>query len=230
MVSLSFLLSTHNALFGVGFLQVFNPVGKWRIAGATQNIYKCLGAMFDMIVTITGMPGSGKTTIGRALARKLGCKFLSIGTLRGEMAQQRGMTIDELNRLGEQQRWTDEEVDTLQQRLGMLNSDLVVDGWVSYHFIPHSFKVWLDVDPDEAARRVYADQRPDEPHHERVEDVGRMLTQRFEHSVKRYRHHYGIELTPDEGFDLRLDTTHLAPDQAVERIVEALGPKIQRNP
>ena len=53
-----------------------------------------------MIITISGIPGSGKTTVGRMLAEKLGYKFYSIGDLRGKMAMERGMTIDQLNELG----------------------------------------------------------------------------------------------------------------------------------
>ena len=38
-----------------------------------------------MIITISGLPGSGKSTIGKMLAKKLGYKFYSMGDLRGKI-------------------------------------------------------------------------------------------------------------------------------------------------
>ncbi len=39
-----------------------------------------------MIITIAGMPGSGKTTVAKILADKLNLKRYSMGDLRGKMA------------------------------------------------------------------------------------------------------------------------------------------------
>ncbi|MCX6741353.1 MAG: AAA family ATPase, partial [Candidatus Parcubacteria bacterium] len=46
-----------------------------------------------MIITLSGKPGSGKTTVAKILAEKLGYKFYSTGDLRGQMAMKRGLTI-----------------------------------------------------------------------------------------------------------------------------------------
>jgi len=54
-----------------------------------------------MIITISGLPGSGKTSVGKLIAERLGYEFLSIGDLRGSFASKKGLTIDELNKLGE---------------------------------------------------------------------------------------------------------------------------------
>ncbi|MBU0540313.1 AAA family ATPase, partial [Patescibacteria group bacterium] len=67
-----------------------------------------------MIITISGVPGSGKTTVAKILAERLGMKFYSMGDLRGKMATERGLTIDELNKLGETEAFTDNDVDTYQ--------------------------------------------------------------------------------------------------------------------
>ena len=51
-----------------------------------------------MIITISGKPGAGKTTVGKAVAARLGLEFYSMGDLRGKMASDRGLTIDELSK------------------------------------------------------------------------------------------------------------------------------------
>jgi len=71
-----------------------------------------------MIVTIAGTPGSGKSTVVKKVAEALGYRMISTGDLRGQVAQERGMTIDELNALNEE--WTHRIVDDQVKR----NSDV----------------------------------------------------------------------------------------------------------
>ncbi len=91
-----------------------------------------------MIITISGLPGSGKSTVGKILAKKLGYEFMSLGDLRGKIAIDRGITIDELNHLGEKEGWTDKEVDDYQREYGKTHDNLVVEGRLSFYFIPRS--------------------------------------------------------------------------------------------
>ena len=51
-----------------------------------------------MQITIGGMPGSGKSTIGKMLAKSLGYKYYSIGEIRRELAQKRGLTMERVKR------------------------------------------------------------------------------------------------------------------------------------
>ena len=71
-----------------------------------------------MIITISGRAGSGKSTIGKLLAGKIGYRFYSIGSLRRELASKLGFTIQELNKLREEQDFTDKQVDDYQKALG----------------------------------------------------------------------------------------------------------------
>jgi predicted kinase len=43
-------------------------------------------------VVVTGVPGSGKTTLGSALAKELGARFLSLDTIKGEL-HERDVTL-----------------------------------------------------------------------------------------------------------------------------------------
>ena len=89
-----------------------------------------------MIITISGAPGSGKTTVARLLAKKLGYRHYSIGDLRGEIALRKGITIDELNKLGEKDPSSDREVDEYLESLGKKEDNLVIDCRMGFHFIP----------------------------------------------------------------------------------------------
>ncbi|MBI3115058.1 MAG: cytidylate kinase family protein [Candidatus Kerfeldbacteria bacterium] len=181
-----------------------------------------------MIVSISGKPGSGKSTIAERLAKALGVPRYYIGGLRRKMAADRGLTLEQLNALGERDDWTDRDVDEYQRELGRQELSFVIEGRTSFHFIPHSFKVFLDVEAVEGARRIFATfergERPPEAANVRtLEDCEAMLARRIASDVKRYQQHYGIEDIYDRRhYDFVLDTTGLPPDQVFERVLDAV--------
>lgn len=175
-----------------------------------------------MIITISGLPGSGKSTIGKMLAQKLGYKYYSIGDLRGKLALERGLTIDELNALGEKEDWTDKEVDNYQRELGQSQDNFVMDGRLAFHFIPQAFKIFLTVDPAAAAQRVFQTPRPDEERASSPEELQKHMAQRIQSDKRRYQKYYGLSLDDLTQFDVVLDTTRLTPDQIIARLLSVL--------
>lgn len=178
-----------------------------------------------MIIAISGFPGSGKSSAGRLLAKKLGYKFYSIGDLRGKMAMERGLTIDQLNEIGKKERWTDMDPDRYQEQLGKKEDNFVIDSWLGFHFIPHSVKIFLKVDPRVGAERIFRDQRPDEPRQETAPGVRRMIEKRMEDSRVRYRKYYDIDPYDMKNYDLVIDTTKIPKGQVIEKIMEFLRKK-----
>ncbi|MDP3793250.1 MAG: cytidylate kinase family protein [Candidatus Uhrbacteria bacterium] len=183
-----------------------------------------------MIFTISGVPGSGKTSVGKILAKRLGMKFYSMGNLRGKMAIERGLTIAELNTLGETDPITDTTVDEYQKELGEKEDGFIVEGRLSWHFIPHSVKILLLCEPAESARRIFESRRSqngeqsDEPPYKSVEDARQKLNARLASDHLRYQKHYGIKNYLDAThYDVVLDTTrNERPEQTVEQILSAL--------
>ena len=178
-----------------------------------------------MIITLSGHSGSGKSSTGRMLAKKLGYKFYSIGDLRGKMAMEKGLTIDQLNEIGKREEWTDRDPDKFQEKLGREEDDFVMDSWVGFHFIPHSVKVFLKVDPKIAAERIFRDQRPDEARQRTEADVREMIEKRMKESRARYRKYYNVDIYDMKNYDLVIDTTKIHKDEVIEKIMEFLRKK-----
>jgi len=175
-----------------------------------------------MIITISGKPGAGKTTVGRILAEQLGYKFYSIGEFRGEMAQKLGFTIDELNKIGEKNFWTDQRADEFQKKIGETENDVIIDGWIAFHFIPNSFKVFLDVDPKVSARRVFIDQRPDEEYLDNEKKVLKQLQERLKETRKRFLKYYQVDFLDKSHYDLIINTSKIPPEEVVKIIREKI--------
>lgn len=173
-----------------------------------------------MIVTISGNPGAGKTTTAKLLAKKLGYKHISMGDLRGRIAMKHNMTIDELNEIGKKEIWTDKEADDELIRMGKEEDNLIIDTWIGYHFVPNSVKIFLKVDPQVGAERIFKNQRPDEPKKETIEEVKEMVAKRVEDSNSRYKKYYNINFLDKSNYDLIIDTTHLTVEGVIGKILE----------
>lgn len=177
-----------------------------------------------MIITLGGLPGAGKSTIKNLLALELGLKAYSMGDMRGEMAKARGLNIDQLNDLGLTDASTDNEVDEFQKTLGEDQDDFVIDGAMSWYFIPHSKKVFLAVDPQVAAERIFADRqdnpnRTDEPEYSSIENTKQALTARAAHNDARYQKWYGASYLDPRNYDLVIDTTTRTTDEVLKQIL-----------
>lgn len=175
-----------------------------------------------MIISISGRPGSGKSTIGKMLAKKLGYDYISVGDLRGEIASEKGMTIDELNELGLEQSWTDKEVDKKTEELGKTKDNLVVDGRMAWYFIPDSIKVFFDVDLNIAAERIFKNQRPDEKPVESIREMKQVLSNRMENTQKRLKKWYGVNYLNFSNYDILIDTTGQSPESVLEKLLLAI--------
>ena len=182
-----------------------------------------------MIISLSGDPGSGKSTVAKLLSERLGYKRYSMGDLRGRAAVERGITIDQLNALGENDPTTDSMVDEYQMELGKSEDDFIVDGRLSWHFIPQSFKVMLRCDALEAGRRIYeakkakAAGREDEIPYKSPEDAAEKLAARVASDNRRYAKYYGVDATDEKNYDLVVNTTnHKRAEETVEDILKAL--------
>lgn len=170
-----------------------------------------------MIITISGAPGSGKSTIAKMLAKKFKLKHYSMGDLRGDIALKHGMTIDELNKLGEEKKWTDEETDKTQIKLSK-KDNFVIDGRLSWYFIPNSIKIFLDVNLREGAKRIFKCRRPDEKEYKNINDVLKGIKNRIRSDKKRYKKYYNVNPYVKKHYDFWLDSTKLTKKEVLKKL------------
>lgn len=171
-----------------------------------------------MIITISGNVGSGKDDVAGILAKRLNYKIYSVGNLRRDIAAKEGKTIDQFNKEGEQGRDTDKLVDDATKELGKTDDNFILVGRLGYFLIPHSFKVFIDVDEKIGAERVLNAKRNSEPY-KSAEEAIEKIRQRNESDARRYEKVYGIKNHLNRAnFDLCIDTTNLAQEEAASTI------------
>ena len=65
-------------------------------------------------ITISGTPGSGKTTVARLLEKKLGLKHIYLGMIFRELADKEKMTLEEFGKYCEENPEIDNDLDNRQ--------------------------------------------------------------------------------------------------------------------
>lgn len=173
-----------------------------------------------MKITISGAIGSGKSTVSKLLAKELGFKYYSIGTIMRTMAKDRGISLHDLTGIALKDRSIDKELDRMQVKIGKEDDDFVMDSRIGFHFIPDSIKIYLEVDVKEAAKRILKEARKDEQYPGEEEAI-KYITQRAESEKKRYKRYYNIDFPAKKDFDLWIDTTDENPT-AVSQMIKKL--------
>lgn len=161
------------------------------------------------IITITGFPGSGKSSTAKGVASKLGYEHFSSGDLYRKMAGERGLSVEELNFAAEKQREIDLEVDELIKRIGKEKENLVMDSRMAFNWIPDSFKVFLELDPKIAAKRTFAHIQKEgraSQSGSSIDEVLENTLKRRNSEQKRYQSLYNVDITDKTQFDLVVDT------------------------
>lgn len=186
-----------------------------------------------MIVSINGPAGSGKSTIAKMLAKKLNWPRYYIGGLRREKARKRGLTLAEYNKLGETDPSTDLEVDKYQKKLGETKDNFIIEGRTSWHFIPHSVKIYLDVDKKVGAERVFSELQEKNQRNEdnNLDSVAKVLVShqnRIKSDNLRYKKYFNINVYNLKNYDFVLDTSKINKDEVFDKVISYVKKQLQR--
>lgn len=170
------------------------------------------------IITISGKPGSGKSTTGKLLAKKLNYKHYSSGDFMREMAEEQHIDFMDFIKQAEEDPGIDQEIDERQIMLGKQEDDFVIDARLGFHFIPDSVKVFIDADIDKRAERIFNDKIRVE-HNATLQKTKENIIKREENEKKRYLAYYNLDPFDKSNYDIIIDTTDISPQQAVEKIL-----------
>ena len=171
------------------------------------------------IVTLSGDIGGGKSSVARILSERLNFQLISAGAIQREIATGMGLTTLQLNERSAKDRSVDDRIDSHTQRLGETSNQIIVDSRLAWHFIPSAFKVFLSVDPEVGAGRVFDASRSDEKHSS-LADALENNRSRTQLETTRFLALYGIALRDYSNYDLVVDTSFVSPEQVAE-VIEA---------
>lgn len=176
------------------------------------------------IITIAGRPGSGKSSTSRLVAKELGYEHFSSGDLFRAIGRERGIDVHQTNLAAEQEKAIDELVDQRLREIGETQEEVVIDSRLAWHWIPASFKVYLDLDLAIAAERILANIDPKRAADEHIPEdpkaYAQALQHRLESETRRYKSWYDANPYDLNNYDLVIDTAKYGLSAAVTEIIE----------
>ena len=177
-----------------------------------------------MVITISGLGGTGKSTIAKRLAKKLAYKHYSSGDLQRELAKKRGLTITEWGIKEQEDPQYDQMIDDRLRQVGLDENNVIIDAWLAAHFVPQAVKIFLTGDLSIRAKRIAKRRKT-----ESFADVKTAIkTTRTREKVNRQRwlKFYNFDYLDKNSYDLVVDTTNLNEDKVFDQVYNFIKTKI----
>jgi len=181
-----------------------------------------------LVICISGMAGTGKSTLSRKLAQKYHLNCYSGGDALKELAQAEGYDVS-------REGWWEsrEGLDFLKARVNDPKFDkavdarlleyakqgnVLLDSWTMPWLLKDGFKIWLMASIEKRAQRVAARDNMT------VEEAYKVLEEKEARTKTIYKKLYGFALGEDfKPFDLVLDTDNLNAQEVFEVLCRVIG-------
>ncbi len=174
-----------------------------------------------MRITISGPPGSGKSTACSKLTERLGLESVIFGKIFRQLAAEKNLSLGELGELAEKDPSIDKMIDSRILEIARANEDIILESRLSAYMCARNgipaFKVYIDASPEVRMARIGVREG------ETVEEACAKTLDRQRSEAKRYKMYYGIDIEDKSVYDFIINTDDLDPDQVVEKIIEAAG-------
>lgn len=172
-------------------------------------------------ITITGDPGSGKTTFANAVVERTGYRLITTGNIFRKLAAAKGISVTELNEMAETKESIDREVDDYIKSLNDIPEHLVLDSRMAWHFINNALKIRLTVDLDVAVHRIFQDTAQLREKFPDIETGMQEVERRRKSEILRYKKLYGVDISNPSNFDLVINTSYKAPQDVTREFENA---------
>ena len=106
-----------------------------------------------MIITVSGSPGTGTSTLSRILSKELDLRWVNSGELFRKIASDRGISLRELGRIAEESPEVDYLIDDAQRAMAK-DAGGVFEGRLSGHVLDANLKILLKADRMVRAERI----------------------------------------------------------------------------
>ncbi|WP_406658103.1 AAA family ATPase [Methanolobus sp. ZRKC2] len=107
-----------------------------------------------MLLTISGLPGSGTTTVSRILSEKHGLEMISAGEVFRSLANEYGMTLAEFGELAESDDSIDLKIDERQKEIANTRDNVILEGRLAGHMANKALKIWIKAPVEVRVSRI----------------------------------------------------------------------------
>ena len=174
-----------------------------------------------MILTISGLHGTGKSTIAKLITEKLGLQYYSTGQAFRDLAQEMNMTLEKFSEYAEKNPEIDKELDS--KIIGIARKgNIIIDSQLSGYILKSiaDFKILLICPLEIRIKRMA--ERDNVNYKLKLRETEK----REKSELERFKHLYNIDLSDQEEiqdlYDLIIDTENLTIEDVLEKILSTL--------
>ena len=170
-------------------------------------------------ITISGTPGSGKSTVATMLAEKMNLPYVYSGQIFRNLADEHHMSLSEFGAYCETHKEIDQEIDNRQIDLLKKGNILLegrLAGWLAYKNNIPAHKIMIDATVDIRASRI-VNREQGETSKRKQEMIQREKSERT-----RYQTYYGIDLLDTTIYDIVIDSSDKTPIEILELILDSI--------
>ena len=171
-----------------------------------------------MIITVTGNPGSGKSTVVQLLKNTLKYETFYVGMFFKSVAKERSLTVPELCQSSDANELQGIIIDKFRAISTMANA--IVDSRTAWIFIPGSFKIYLQASYPISAERLINDGNRPEYANLNKSSVIEKLSAEHNSEVAYFSDRFNVKYDSPENFDLFLSSDCLTPKQVHDQILK----------
>jgi len=161
-----------------------------------------------MKISIAGDLGSGKSSVAKVLQKELGFSYLSTGQMHRNIAEEYGVNSLELNKIANKDESIDDRIDNYLISLNESSENLIIDSRLAWHFVKDTFKIFLEVNGEIGADRVFGDSgRIGEPLYKDEENALVNLKARKSAENERFFERYNVRCEDLSNYDVVINTS-----------------------
>lgn len=172
-----------------------------------------------MIITITGKPCSGKGTVSKLFCEKHNFEYLCTGDMFRAFAKEYGyddiLTFQQNHNIVEIDHLVDNKIAEIGKT--QANKNIIIDSRLAWHFIPNSFKVFIDIDWQTAGERLLSSKRDTEKV-KNLEEAISVLKDRWNAENSRYTSIYNTNNLNPKNYNLIISSNNKTPEEIVNEI------------
>lgn len=174
-----------------------------------------------MKITISGPPGSGKTTVCTLLGERLNYEVVVSGNIFRQFAKERNMSLADFGSLCSTDPKVDKELDSKMVEIAKSADNIILEGRLTAYMLSSNnipaFKIYLHASEDVRAARVV--NREGGTNEQRKAEI----IERETCEALRYKNYYNIDIKDTSVYDLVIDSSMLTPEEIVEIIISKVS-------